>query len=289
LLRCSADEGIAADVVVVDNAGSDGSADMVAERYPGVALLRSERNQGFAAGTNRGLRHLGYASDGADRPVLLLNPDTEVLPGALTLLLDDLARLPRAALVGPGLRYGDGRMQHAAFRFPGLAQTALEFFPINWRLTEGRANGRYPRQERGDAPFLCDHTLGAAMLVRSEALRHVGLLDDGFFMYCEEIDWCWRAARLGWQVWSDPRAVIVHHAGQSAGQVRGPMFVELWRSRYRLLARHRGRAYVRLIRAIVAAGARRERARAATRLRAGIVDEAQHREMAAAYTAVLAL
>ena len=262
--RCAGEEGLAARLWVVDNASEDGSAAMVQESFPEARLLTSQQNVGFARGCNVALRALGYPLTPLSRaPLLLLNPDTEVMTGALSQLLADLSALPRAAVVGPGLRYGDGSLQHSAFAFPGLWQVALEFFPLNWRLTEGSLNGRYPSLEQRSWPFPCDHPLGAAMLVRPEALQEVGLLDERFFMYCEEVDWCWRAKRLGWEVWSDPRALVVHHAGRSTAQSRGAMYVQLWRSRYELLQKHRGSLYLRLVRSVARLGIVKEWARAA--------------------------
>ncbi|MGQ9554509.1 MAG: glycosyltransferase family 2 protein [Anaerolineae bacterium] len=290
LYACASAEGLQADVMVIDNASSDASAEMVSISFPDAVLLQNEVNLGFAAATNQGLRHLGYPEAPAvTAPVLLLNPDTEVWPGAMRLMLEDLANLPHAGVIGPGLRYADGTLQHSAFRFPGLAQIALEFFPVHWRLTESSVNGRYCRQERGTEPFPCDHPLGAAMLLRPEAIRDVGLFDDDFFMYCEEVDWCWRAHNLGWQVWSDPRAVIVHHSARSTAQARSRMYVELWRSRYRLYKKQRGRLYLRLVKLLVRAGIARERARLAAQLRAGALSEAAYRGQAEALAAVLAL
>ena len=286
----AAQEGVATRVLVVDNASGDGSPEMVAASFPHASLLRSETNLGFPAGVNLGLRQLGYPdSPIRESPVLLLNPDTEVRPGALSLMLEDLSGLTRAGVIGPGLRYGDGAPQHAAFRFPGLAQVLLEFYPMNWRLTESRLNGRYGRQERGTRPYRCDHPLGAAMLLRPSALQEVGLLDAGFFMYCEEVDWCWRAAKRGWLAWSDPRAIVVHYAGQSASQSRGLMYVELWRSRYRLFAKHRGQSYLKAVRLIVRAGMALERVRARRELRAGRLDSEGYGRLLAAYDAVSAL
>jgi N-acetylglucosaminyl-diphospho-decaprenol L-rhamnosyltransferase len=283
-------DGLHARVQVLDNASDDGSADMVAAEYPQVELVRNSLNIGYARGVNLGLRRLGYPiAPVSASPVLLLNPDTEVLPGSLRWLVDDLGRLPRAGLVGPGLRFGDGSLQHSAFHFPGLVQTGLEFFPIHWRLRESKLNGRFSAAETGSAPFRCDHPLGAAMLLRSQALTEIGLFDDGYFMYCEEIDWCWRAARLGWEIWSDPRAVIVHHAGRSSAQFRQAMFVELWRSRYRLFSKQRGRAFQGAARGLVRLGLAYEMARARRQVRAGELSPVEFAERMAAWRTVWAL
>lgn len=281
--------GIDARIVVVDNISSDGSAEMVADRFPEAVLIRSDANLGFGGGANLGLRHLGFPSAGVSAPVLLLNPDTEVRPGALAWLLHDLGERPAAAVIGPGLVYADGSPQHAAFRFPGLMQAAFDLFPLHWRLTESRLNGRYVREERQGTPFRCDHVLGAAILLHPEAIRSVGLFDEGFFMYCEEIDWCWRAARLGWETWSDPGAVLVHHAGRSTSQTAGGMYVELWRSRHRLTRKYGGRLRSGILPAIVRLGMAKRRRDAGRALARGEITAQEHAASLAAHVAVAAL
>jgi GT2 family glycosyltransferase len=147
--------------------------------------------------------------------------------------------------VGASLRYGDGRFQHGAFRFPGPAQVALDIAPIarmpaGARLYASGLNGRYPEQAwQGQRPFDVDFVLGAALMARAETLRQVGGLDEGFFMYCEEMDWCMRARGAGWRIMAAPAAHIVHHEGQSSAQVRWPMYAQLWRSRLRFYDKHR--------------------------------------------------
>ena len=248
-------------VYVVDNASSDGSADMVRAHFPQVRLIASEENLGFARGNNLALRHMGFGGseqDAASRSnlqVLLLNPDTVVLGKAIETLYRFLRAHPRIGLVGAALVHSDGGFQHSAFRFPSLAQAFLDFFPINHRLLDSRLNGRYPRRlyKAGD-PFSIDHPLGAVMMVRGEVIGQVGLMDEGFFMYCEEIDWCMRMKRCGWQINCVPRARIVHHVAQSTRQFRDRMFVELWRSRYRLFDKHYGPLYRWMVRRIVRLG-----------------------------------
>jgi len=233
---------LGAEIWVVDNASADGSAEMVRRRFPQVHLIASDQNLGFAAGNNLALKALLQKAPCASRAmeyVLLLNPDTTVQPGALDTLLAFMAEHPGAGAAGAQLRYPDGSFQHSAFRFPTLVQILLDFFPLHHRLIHSWVNGRYPRAwyERGE-PFEIDHPLGAAMMVRREAIQKIGLLDERFFMYCEEIDWCWRMKRAGWRVYCVPRAVVIHHEAQSAHQFRDEMFVQLWRSRVRLFQKH---------------------------------------------------
>jgi hypothetical protein len=258
------------DVIVVDNASTDGSAAMVRAEFPQVCLLAQTHNLGFAAANNVALVALGFGVSKAELGdwgqriandqslithlpdyILLLNPDTTVRSNAIATLVDFLRTHPRAGLVGAQLVYPDGRFQHSAFRFPGLAQTFLDFFPLQQRLLDSGVNGRYARHTQ---PFAIDHPLGACMLVRREAIQQVGLLDEGYFMYVEEVDWCRRIKSMGWQVWCEPRALVTHHEGQATKQFRQKMFVALWRSRLHYFRKYHSAAYVALIRLVVRVG-----------------------------------
>ncbi len=245
-----------AQVWVVDNASADGSAEMVAADFPQARLIASKENLGFAAGNNVALRAMQTEHESPF--VWLLNPDTEVLPGATAALLAALQGRQRVGVVGARLLNPDGSLQHSAFRFPGIVQLLFELFPLPPRLYETPLNGRYPRRlYEGETPFAVDHPLGASMVVRAEAIAQVGLLDEGYAMYCEEIDWCWRMRRAGWQALCAPAARVVHYGGQSTAQAPLPSFVNLWTSRARLYAHHHGALRYRLARAIVEAGMRR--------------------------------
>lgn len=249
-------------VIVVDNASADGSAAMAATEFPWVEVIPAGRNLGFAAGNNLALRTLGFES--SDPPalpeaVLFLNPDTEVRPGAIARLQQFLQGTPRAGVVGPALVYPDGRFQHSAFHFPTLWQIWFDFFTWPGRYVESSLNGRYPRaQYAAGAPFRVDHPLGAAFMVRAAAICQVGLMDEGFFMYAEEIDWCLRARRAGWDCYCLPTAVVVHHSGGSTRQCRRSMEEALWRSRFRLFEKHYGPLFVAAARALVHWGSRQQ-------------------------------
>ncbi len=244
------------EIVVVDNASTDGSAAMVAREFPAARLIQSTTNGGFAAGVNLGVQ----ASRGAY--LLLLNPDARLPGDALGQLAGLLDARPGAAAAGAALAFGDGRPQASAFRFPGLAQLVLDLFPVR-RLQATRLNGRYAPASRS---IQVDHPLGACMLVRRSAWDDVGPFDEGYFMYVEEVDWCRRARARGWEVWHVPGAVAVHHGGQATRQQADAMFAQLWRSRLRYYERYHGPLYTRLVRLLVRWGMRAEAARARRRL-----------------------
>jgi N-acetylglucosaminyl-diphospho-decaprenol L-rhamnosyltransferase len=282
-----AESTLTSEVIVVDNASRDGSAAMVRKHFPQVRLIANEDNRGFAAANNQALRTLGYGTGDRKYPsssnlqyptsnihsppppeyVMLLNPDTIVGGSALDTLVRFMDENPPAGACGARLLHSDGGFQHSAFAFPTLFQVFLDFFPINYRLTDSPLNGRYPRRlYQAGKPFPIDHPLGAALMVRREVTEQVGLFDERFFIYCEEIDWCLRIKAAGWGIWCVPEAEIVHHVAQSTGQFRDEMFVALWRSRYQLFEKHYSRLFQWAARRIVRLGlwaqARRSRAAA---------------------------
>lgn len=274
--------GVDCDVWVIDNASADGSAAMVAAEFPTVHCIASRENLGFARGNNTVLRQLGFcdapqtgAARSAPDLVLLLNPDTAVSPDAIQIMADFLLAHPAAGGCGAQLRYGDGRFQHGAFAFPGLWQLLFDWVPPPGRVQGSRLNGRYPRAWYASGqPFAIDFALGAALMVRREAIEAAGLLDEGYFMYCEEVDWCWRMQQAGWPFWCVPQACVTHFEGQSTRQFREQMVLALWRSRLRLYATHYGMVRYWLARRLVRLGAglemrRAHRAAAAGRLDAG--------------------
>lgn len=252
-------------VWVVDNASSDGSPDMVRTDFPETQVLAQKENRGFAAANNLALRELDFTTRAGHQPehILFLNPDTEVGNDALAQLANVLGGKSRAGVLGASLVYPDGRFQHSAFRFPTLWQIWFDFFPWPARCLDSQLNGRYPRiLYQAAQPFAIDHPLGAAMMTRAEVIRQVGFMDEGYFMYAEEIDWCMRVKRAGWDVYCVPTARIVHHVGASTRQFRDDMFVALWRSRFRLFHRHYSPAFNLAARLLVRLGLRAEMRRA---------------------------
>jgi N-acetylglucosaminyl-diphospho-decaprenol L-rhamnosyltransferase len=255
-------------VVVVENASCDGSAALVRECFPHVELIELEKNVGFAAGTNIGIRRvMGYelrvlSSENSPNSkldyVLLLNPDTVVHSGAIEALAGFLDAHPRVGAVGPRLLSNDGTVQSAAFRFPTLLMTALDLFPpgeaLPGRLYHSWWHGRYPHEQRAEAPFAIDHPLGACILTRRAAIEQIGGLDEQFFMYAEEVDWCYRLRRAGWSIWQEPGARVTHMGGAATSQFRTKMLIALYESRLRFFRKHYSRSFIRLHRMIVQAG-----------------------------------
>jgi GT2 family glycosyltransferase len=250
-LQSTTEVSLPVDVVVVDNASTDGSPEMVRREFPGIRLLANQQNRGFAAATNQGLEAVRNTSEFA----LLLNPDAWLHPGAAEEMARFLVAHPRVGAVGARLLYPDGRHQEGAWRFPTLLMAIFDLFPptgpLLGRLQGSFLNGRY-QEERADAPFPIDHPLGAAMMIRRETLAEVGLFDEEYWMYAEEVDWCRRCRQAGWAIWQVPSARVVHVGGASSSQFRGRSFVALHRSRLRFVrkwgdARH-ARWYRRIIR-----------------------------------------
>ena len=184
-------------VCVVDNASSDGSADRVAQKHAWVDLIRNAENNGYAAGNNLGLRHYGYPEDGIARYVMLLNPDTIVPPGALRGLIDFADAHPDVGIVGPRLLLMDGTLDLACRRsFPTPEVSFYRLTGLSKLFPRSRRFGRYNLtylsiDEQADV----DSVVGACMMLRADAVKQAGLLDEQFFMYGEDLDWCLRVKR----------------------------------------------------------------------------------------------
>lgn len=216
--------GLETEVFVVDNASADGSAAMVREEFPSVGLTASEENLGFTRGNNLALRQ------SCGRHVLLLNPDTEPEPGSLARLIRFMDEHPQAGACGPKLLNSDGSLQHNGRRFPSLWREFLGVTGLR-RLAMKRFE-RDLEYGREDFDALCevDQVSGACILVRRETMDQVGMLDERFFMFYEEIEWCYRIKKAGWQVWYVPEARVVHHWMGSVRQMSRRMTAELFKS-----------------------------------------------------------
>jgi N-acetylglucosaminyl-diphospho-decaprenol L-rhamnosyltransferase len=233
------------ETIVVDNGSTDGTADLVRERFPGIRLVE-QANRGMGAGNNAGMR---LASG---RYFLLLNSDAWVVDDAADALVRFADEHPRAAVVGPRLLNPDGSLQRSARRFPTLWRLATEYLFLRKLAPRSRAlNAFYEGGFDHDEPRELDWLFGACLLVRREAADEVGLFDEDFFMFSEETDWCFRFRRAGWQVWFFPGADVVHVGGASHG---GSLFAENVRGHLRFLAKHRGLDYAERARKLLLAG-----------------------------------
>lgn len=191
-------------VVVVDNASSDGSAEMLRSMFPRVHVIRNDRNEGFSIANNQGIR---YALAKGSKYVLLLNNDVEITDSNwLQKFIAVMESDSKTGVVGCKLAYPDGRIQHAG------GVVALQV-PYN-RGEEQNDRGQYDRAE------FMDFVTGAVLLIRSDVVRQIGLLDEGFSpLYCEDTDWCLRAKLYGYKVAYTPDPTLIHHCGSSSSKL----------------------------------------------------------------------
>ena len=223
--------GTTAEVVVIDNASEDGSADAVRERFPDVRVLAQEFRAGFGANHNTVIR----ATEG--RYVYVLNEDTTADDWGFARIVEYLDAHPRVAALGPRLTYPDGRLQDSAWRFPTPLVSTLGL------LTVGKLG---VKQSRGDTPHAVDWVMGAALVLRRDALDEVGLFDDEFFLYSEEVDLQFRLRQAGWDVHYFPSATVVHHESQFSADIPERRINEMWRSRHRYWRKHHSGAGARV-------------------------------------------
>jgi len=228
--------GIELDVVVVDNASTDGSARVAVGAHPQARLVETGENRGFAAGVNVGIRE-------TDAPfVFVLNPDAEIWEGTLDGFVKVAREHPRAGAIGPLVRNSDGTV-YATGRIVPTIGTALGHAFLGPFLPDNRFSRRYRladwdrRTERE-----VDWVSGSAFLLRREALDEVGLLDEGFFLYAEEVDLFTRLRRAGWSILYTPELEVIHEGGVSTGRSRR-MHLLHSRSVARYFAKHHGRGW----------------------------------------------
>lgn len=213
------------EIIVVDNNSDDGSADAVLQQFPQAHLIRNKTNVGFSKAYNQAIR----ATRG--HYILLLNPDTVIHPDALRQLVGYLATHPKVGAAGPKLLNGDGTLQYSCRRFPDFMAGLYRNTPLGWFFPENKYSRSYLMEEWDHATARdVDWVSGAALCIRRKTLREVGMLDEGFFMYCEDVDWCYRAQKKGWRIHYVPDAVITHLIGRSSDQRPVAMVREFHRS-----------------------------------------------------------
>lgn len=212
---------LALEVIVVDNASTDGSAEMVRERHPEVRLVANEQNRYYAAANNQALQ----LSRAAEK--LLLNPDIVVPPGSLVTLLNFLKQHPRAGAVAPRLREPDGTVQRSCRIFPGPAIVLWEALGLSRLRPRHRVFGAYRMGWWDyDSERPVEQPMASALLLRGAALDQVGYFDEQFPMFFNDVDLCRRLWDAGWEIWFTPTAEMVHHGGAATRQVRREMILE---------------------------------------------------------------
>jgi GT2 family glycosyltransferase len=234
------------ELIVVDNASRDGSADAVRARFPAATLIANADNVGFSRANNQGLR-IARAEY-----VLVLNGDAEVGAGAVEAMAAILDARADVGIVGPRTRYPDGRIQVSSGPMLG---------PVSeWRqrrLVRGVKRGEPRALARAKAQAAVEHepawVSGSCLLARRRAVEAVGLFDEAFFLYEEDVDLCVRVRRAGWRILFTPRAEVVHHLGASMAEAAERSALEYHRSHLRFYARHLGPVPNALLRASLAA------------------------------------
>jgi GT2 family glycosyltransferase len=219
------------DVIVIDNASNDGTVEAVGSEYPGVKTIQNRENAGFARANNQGIRIC------QGEYVLLLNPDTELLPGALDRMADYLNAHPQAGGAGPRVLNADGSLQPSCSPLPSLARETARLLQLPGVRTDG-----YYEMASWDlqTPRQVDVLLGACMLLRGSTLAALGGLDEDYYIYTEEVDLCYRLKKAGWSLAWVPAAQIVHYRGQSTQQVAADMFMRLYQSKLLFFRKHHG-------------------------------------------------
>ncbi len=224
-------KGVSYEVLVADNDSKDGSADAVEAEFPEVEVIRIPRNLGFAGGNNVALRRA------QGRYVALLNSDTITHAGAFERMVRYMDEHPEVGGCGPQLLNPDGTKQNCFHNFPSLT-TEL----VNLSLLKILFPRKYPSKRRTYAePIEVDAVLGACMMVRREAIEKVGLMDEGYFLFLEETDWCARIREAGWKIIHVPDARITHLSGESSKKkAPAQTWIEYYRSLYRFFGKNRG-------------------------------------------------
>lgn len=224
------------ELIVVDTGSTDGSPALVRERFPYVRLVERDENPGYGGALNEGI------AMSSGEYLLLMNGDVWPRPHALERLVGSAEHEERAGIVGPRLFNPDGTLQPSVRGFPTLWRLLTEYLFLRWLAPWSRAlnafyGSRFDHRSRREAEFL----VGAVLLVRRQLIDEIGGFDERFFMYNEEVDFCYRARVAGWKVVFSPDAEFVHVGGASTLEIRRPqMYREQLRSHLRFLAKHHG-------------------------------------------------
>jgi hypothetical protein len=219
------------EVFVVDNGSIDGSIAATKKRFPEVKFIQNEMNLGFARANNQALNLA------KGRYLLLLNPDTQVKNGAIERLISFMDIHPEAGGAGAQLLNSDGSRQNSIANFPSLPTELLNKSLLRWLFPKA-----FPGKERNYLePIEVDSVIGACMIIRRDAIEQVGLLDEDYFLFLEETDWCYRIKGAGWKIYHVPQAEIYHFQGKGVEVEKKKARVEYYRSRYHFFKKNKGR------------------------------------------------
>jgi GT2 family glycosyltransferase len=220
------------EVIVVDNASTDDSVGATRELFPKAQIIENRENLGFARANNRA------AAISRGRYMLLLNSDAQLLENAVQAMFDLAEANPGAGIVGARLLNADSTFQASHTPFPNLWQEFMILSGLGRMLYGCWYPSRGPEEDRG--PQIVDYVEGACLLVRHDAFEDVGGLNEGYFMYAEEVDWCYAMREKGWQVWYQPEARVIHLGGGSSQDRRTQREGDLYRSRLQFFRKHYG-------------------------------------------------
>lgn len=226
--------GMKHEVCVVDNASTDGSVELIRKRFPQVQLIANRSNLGFAAAVNQGLRKA------CGRAVLWLNPDAELLADGIVNLLDYLDKHTEVGVIGPQLVNPDGSVQLSCRSFPSYRTALFHRYSLFTRWFPSNPFSREYLLTGWDHTSVqeVDWVSGACLLHRREIVDRIGVLDEKFFMYCEDVDFCLRVRETGWRIHYHPGMQVLHHIGGSSRAIPRRMIMERHRSMWRYYTKH---------------------------------------------------
>jgi hypothetical protein len=226
----------ASQIIVVDNGSHDNSIENLERSFNGLTVIRNNCNAGFARAVNQGIERASAEF------ILLLNNDAQLEPGALQAFANGFDNLPNLAIAGGQLHYPDGRLQSAFAPLPSVLEEVLPLFLLKLISPHRFRRKTLPDKQKHDMPMAVECVLGACLCVRSSVLPRLGLLDEDYFFFFEEIEWSQRARRIGAEVYYLPAARAIHTGGQTANRFRGPSRVEYQRSKLTFFRKTRSSA-----------------------------------------------
>ncbi|MDI6821507.1 MAG: glycosyltransferase family 2 protein [Actinomycetota bacterium] len=242
------EKGCPFEVIVVDNNSTDGSVEMVKKEFPEVRLIQNPINIGYAKACNQAIE----ASRG--KYIFLLNSDTRVFPKASDRLVEFMENHEDVGVVGPLLLNPNGSIQYSCRNFPSFGEAMVHaffgvIFPSNPISRKYKMADWDHKSER-----VVDWVSGAAICLRRKALEDVGFFDEGYFMYVEDLDLCYRMWKKGWRVYFTPDARVVHYIAESSKRQSMPMIIEFQKSMYRFYSKRYGNSWKRYLKLLVALG-----------------------------------